>query len=517
MGPSPSKNKSPSKSPRRSPIKSPEKVLYCTKTHKCYNVGVTCVGVGCTKIVCRNCYEVHVAQKNKIPKEEILPLEYAACTLRCHKKYNLNKVNNQHQEQRIAWDSDTINNVYGGSSESLLLDWLKCHGNYADWRGNKFGRSKKDIQIQLADMINKHGYEKHNIHRNRTEAQVGAKIRYFELQFKKALSFMENTGQGIKESQNLSEECFKDLITRKFVFFWDLYDVMIERSSSKPVFLSENLGSEEDDDDESTEDQSTTKATTSEYNYLENDNGTLEEEDVEETNTEKDDDDEEDGKPSSEPPIDNVKEKEINNETASVIDDNDAMVSPVNNVYIINKTPTRSNSSVAKRLNMSESISSVGVKPKRSKNKNLISGDSVITFIADRLEDKEKQQIETQKLLHKIKMSESQEVMRHNKAMEEIELKKLDQLKEMENKSHAIKTVEVARSVLKFNLEVFEEYNSFREKHKDATLSYIATIFPGFIPCFPPHEVKDDEKEAFKEAYNEWCEQQGLPKTKLNF
>jgi hypothetical protein len=40
------------------------------------------------------------------------------------------------QHSRLAWDSDTSNKAYEGSSEALLLDWIMTPGKYAEWRGN---------------------------------------------------------------------------------------------------------------------------------------------------------------------------------------------------------------------------------------------------------------------------------------------------------------------------------------------------------------------------------------------
>jgi hypothetical protein len=58
---------------------------------------------------------------------------------------------------------------------------------------------------------------------------------------------MENTGQGIKDDQDLSDEKFKDLIKDRWCHFWDLHDIMGERSCMQQVFASDEL----DDDDNS--------------------------------------------------------------------------------------------------------------------------------------------------------------------------------------------------------------------------------------------------------------------------
>ncbi len=60
-------------------------------------------------------------------------------------------------------------------------------------------------------MINSAGL-KDSIDRQRNNRQVGAKIIHMEAKFCGTISFMLNTGQGIKEEQDLSDEDFRDLV-----------------------------------------------------------------------------------------------------------------------------------------------------------------------------------------------------------------------------------------------------------------------------------------------------------------
>jgi hypothetical protein len=173
------------------------------------------------------------------------PNNAVACTLGCYRKSLKEAATDP---ARLAWDDDTAEGLFPMSSEAMLLDWLKTPGNYANWRGNDRGITKLSIQQQIADSINAEGL-KQNINRQRTEKQVGAKIVHLEQKFRSTLSFMENTGQGIKDEKNLSEEKFKELITNKWCHFWDLFDIMSERSCMRPVCNSEVLDDEEDADD----------------------------------------------------------------------------------------------------------------------------------------------------------------------------------------------------------------------------------------------------------------------------
>ena len=83
------------------------------------------------------------------------------------------------REGRSAWDTDTPTREYANSSEAMLIDWLLVHGNYSKWKGNSNGISKRDIQKDIADVLNKKGLEM-GIQRDRTSDQIGAKIAWCE-------------------------------------------------------------------------------------------------------------------------------------------------------------------------------------------------------------------------------------------------------------------------------------------------------------------------------------------------
>ena len=108
-------------------------------------------------------------------------------------------------EGRRAWDTDTPTREYTNSSEAMLIDWLLVHGNYSKWKGNDSGISKRDIQKDIADIINKKGNEM-GIQRGRTTDQVGAKIAWIASKFHETKQWIENTEQGIQEE--MGEETF---------------------------------------------------------------------------------------------------------------------------------------------------------------------------------------------------------------------------------------------------------------------------------------------------------------------
>jgi hypothetical protein len=144
---------------------------------------------------------------------------------------------------RLSWDDDTADGSFAMSSEAMLLDWLKTPGNYQTWRGNDRGITKLAIQQEIANSINAEGLRQ-NINRQRTEKQVGAKIAHMEQKFRSTLSFMECTGQGIKDEKNLSDDKF---ITKQWSHFWDLFDIMADRSCMIPVSNTEEIGVTADD------------------------------------------------------------------------------------------------------------------------------------------------------------------------------------------------------------------------------------------------------------------------------
>ncbi len=104
--------------------------------------------------------------------------EVVYCTLKCLRKAlkQQHARNTANSVQRLAWDTDTPDGKYEGSSEAMLLDWLKTPSNYSFWKGNSIGTSKSEIQTKLANTINAEGM-KLGIDRKRDGPSVGSKIR----------------------------------------------------------------------------------------------------------------------------------------------------------------------------------------------------------------------------------------------------------------------------------------------------------------------------------------------------
>ena len=208
---------------------SPSRTWSC-KRKTCKNEGRPCSVDPCGKFICATCYHQLVLSKflKNNPDNEEVPEDIVYCTLKCLRKALKQQQarNNANSVQRLAWDTDTPDGKYEGSSEAMLLDWLKTPSNYSFWKGNNIGTSKSEIQMKLSNTINAEGM-KLGIDRKRDGPSVGSKLRNFEKLYRETKSFMENTGQGIRDDQGLSAEKFKDLIKDRWCHFWDLHDIMV--------------------------------------------------------------------------------------------------------------------------------------------------------------------------------------------------------------------------------------------------------------------------------------------------
>jgi hypothetical protein len=138
--------------------------------------------------------------------------------------------------RRLGWDQDGMRGPDDpNTSMRILLDWLLTETNYRYYRGNHpLGLTKLQQSQMIADRIVEAGCRA-----ERTAKQVKSKIEYMESRFRKALAWSTTeTGQGLRE---------KDLGTynQKIEFdcphYFDLYPIMVGRSSSRPVLTNRDL------------------------------------------------------------------------------------------------------------------------------------------------------------------------------------------------------------------------------------------------------------------------------------
>ncbi|GLD98579.1 hypothetical protein PINS_up007296 [Pythium insidiosum] len=132
------------------------------------------------------------------------------------------------------------------SSLSCLIDWLTTGDNYSRFRGGpgQTGETKTGIAHEIARFIEDSG-----ISTVRTAKDILTKIAAIESSFKKAADWLSNTGQGVTD-----EGCLKAAILSRCPYYYVLYDVMINRSTTKPLMLSTDTAAEVTDDDEEVDD-----------------------------------------------------------------------------------------------------------------------------------------------------------------------------------------------------------------------------------------------------------------------
>ena len=83
-------------------------------------------------------------------------------------------------------------------------------------------------QKEIADILNKKEFEM-RIHCGCTQEQVGSKIAWLELKYRKTKAWIKNTGQGILEE--IGEESFQEKIKKEqFKHFYSLQPIMSEHA-----------------------------------------------------------------------------------------------------------------------------------------------------------------------------------------------------------------------------------------------------------------------------------------------
>jgi hypothetical protein len=164
------------------------------------------------------------------------------CTKGCYKSVG--------SPMAITWRNDgPLGKEEEGCSERILLDWLMKEGNYALFRGGPQtkGMTKKQVCAQIARIINDKG-----VRVQRHDKQVENKIQHIEKQFKAAHDWANTvTGAGLEVNDRGS---FDDAMKQKCPQYFDLLDVMIERSSVKPKATNADLASSSESEDTNDDD-----------------------------------------------------------------------------------------------------------------------------------------------------------------------------------------------------------------------------------------------------------------------
>ena len=193
-----------------------------------------CENECCEKKVHCNCYCYIVGKSTSVT-----PLEdNQFCMVKCHHNY------------RKAYGSSALNWTNDGAkgrddpynSEYYLRVWINNEENYANFRGGQdhCGVSKLNICANIAQWIFKQGVKKeHNAE------QVRAKISHIEARMKSSYDW-ENSVTGAGVLDNKGEISFRQTITDKNPYYFDLKDVFMSRSSMKPKCTTKDLFGELD-------------------------------------------------------------------------------------------------------------------------------------------------------------------------------------------------------------------------------------------------------------------------------
>ena len=195
---------------------------------------VSCMAVDCEKKIHVGCCE-KIRQQYKLNtsvqkgNEKSQPLYY--CTKKCHDKI----LKEGEGGSRLPWSQDGPGGKQDstGNSERLLLDWLLTGDNYASYCGPKNGETKQKVATRISNMLKSKG-----VLVERSPKSIISKIEGIEQQFKTAYEWTNNTGVGVKET---NEAQFWEYVEKLCPYFRDLEPVMGKRSKMKALATNEDL------------------------------------------------------------------------------------------------------------------------------------------------------------------------------------------------------------------------------------------------------------------------------------
>lgn len=138
--------------------------------------------------------------------------------------------------ERLLWTRDGKGGPDDPStSMSILLKWLTAEGNYNKYRGGPTSHGKGKMywaSILSSDM------KEAGIRKYRSPKAIKNKIQNLEDAFKHAHDWAGQTGAGVKEDDPRQ---FKEYILKKCPHYFDLLDVMQDRSTCRPQLTSDAL------------------------------------------------------------------------------------------------------------------------------------------------------------------------------------------------------------------------------------------------------------------------------------
>jgi hypothetical protein len=214
---------------------------------------IECYAPGCDRALHSFCYDLGVLRKNLLghfdasnPEHPFLKI---ACKKECHKKAyrHFANMNANPEDRNIPWNRDG----HGGeddpnNSENILIGWLQHPGNYNKFRSPPSGKTKAAVCEEVSKKI----YLAKTL-KVRKALSVQLKIQSMEGAFRDAHDWVNNTGVGVLASDG--RVTFEEAVTKRFTYYYDLVDVMSERSSARPKASTDTMkmtGLDDDDDDD---------------------------------------------------------------------------------------------------------------------------------------------------------------------------------------------------------------------------------------------------------------------------
>jgi hypothetical protein len=202
----------------------------------------------CWRSDCDSCMHSHCSKllldRYEIPPEDRPDSDQVVfCTKTCFTKWLAAKKKAEKTASKAAAESEVKKRKVPWEDDgtlSVLMDWLTTEGNYSSYagsNGNVMGKSKaqfhKDISLLIKAKIPDS---------DREPKDVENKIVSLERQFRLAMDWVNNTGQGVDNPGD-----FEAAVLKRCPLWKDLEPIMGERPNSKPLCTNE------DDDDYSIE------------------------------------------------------------------------------------------------------------------------------------------------------------------------------------------------------------------------------------------------------------------------
>jgi hypothetical protein len=119
------------------------------------------------------------------------------------------------------------------TSMSILLKWLLSEGNYSKYRGGPASNGKG--KLYWAALISS-DMKRAGVRKYRSPKAIKNKIILLEDSFKHAHDWAGQTGAGVKEDDPRS---FNEYVLKKCPYYFDLLEVMQDRSTSRPQLTSD--------------------------------------------------------------------------------------------------------------------------------------------------------------------------------------------------------------------------------------------------------------------------------------